>query len=353
MGSVVITQNRASLCLLQETVPAGNMSGRCWGRDLQHRELLTPHPALPGSFPAPPPFKLPVGACSNLGTWHGLDPVRNVGRVWAERRKGPVLTLGCKSESHHARLPSNAPWCKGSFPAQPQAGGGWAVPRQLLQQPRLPGTGHAAPLVLPNAKTPPPPRQQLVLGNSLLLHWLCCQDPWAAPPQLALALASTSTWTQAATQPLAPDTPWQHGSFPLARFNHEVATNALHRLGTPSPRLPDSKTPVGSPLEAVTFSPPPHTVPCWLQAVTGWHCAPAHATGPSTLRAQPRWPSWTPCGARAEALLPKAHPQWKRIDARESRGACTEATPSSPSPGSHCLAARLSFLTMVTFSLPW
>lgn len=98
VGSAVVTQNRATVCASSKRQSLlETYQGIAWGSDsLQEppREMLAPCPIVPGSFPSPPPFKLPVDACYSLGTQDtGLDLARNVGRVWAEGRKGLALTF--------------------------------------------------------------------------------------------------------------------------------------------------------------------------------------------------------------------------------------------------------------------
>lgn len=179
MGSVVITWNRTTVCAsskrqsLLETCQ-GSAGAVIYSAGTH---LLTPHPTVPGSFPFlhHSSYLLMLAVAWEPDT--GIDPVRNVGRVWAERRKGPALTLGCKSERHHTRLPSNAktPGHKGSLPVQLQPGRDWAAPRQ----PHLPGTGHMAPGALfarSNADASSHGKR-LALRHPLLLHSLCCQGP--------------------------------------------------------------------------------------------------------------------------------------------------------------------------------
>lgn len=61
----------------------------------------------------------------------------NVGRVWAEGRKGPALTLGCKSESHHVWLSSNAQdtWTQGVQPSPAE----WLPAWSIWDGPHCPG----------------------------------------------------------------------------------------------------------------------------------------------------------------------------------------------------------------------
>lgn len=67
MGSAVITQNRATVCTSSKRQSLlETYQGIAWGSDLLQeppREMPAPCPTVPGSFPSPPPFKLPVDAC--------------------------------------------------------------------------------------------------------------------------------------------------------------------------------------------------------------------------------------------------------------------------------------------------
>lgn len=119
VGPAVITQNRATVCASSKRQSLlETYQGIAWGSDfLQEppREMPELCPTVPGSFPSPPPLKLPVDACYSLGTQDtGLHRARNVCRVWAERRKDPALT----SQIHYMWLSPTAPDTRGPFLAE-------------------------------------------------------------------------------------------------------------------------------------------------------------------------------------------------------------------------------------------
>lgn len=79
VGPAVITQNRATVCASSKRQSLlETYQGIAWGSDfLQEppREMPELCPTVPGSFPSPPPLKLPVDACYSLGnTRHRAPP---------------------------------------------------------------------------------------------------------------------------------------------------------------------------------------------------------------------------------------------------------------------------------------
>lgn len=106
VGSAVITQNRALVCISPWDSPCWKHVGALLGQQFAAPGSADTAPQL-AAFPVPHHHGCLL-TLAHLGTWQGLDPARNAGRAWAERRKGPALTLGCKPESHRVRLPPEA-----------------------------------------------------------------------------------------------------------------------------------------------------------------------------------------------------------------------------------------------------
>lgn len=246
------------------------MSRRCWGSDFQPREspreLLTPHPAVPGSSPFPHHSSCLLALAAAWERDTGLDPVGNVGRVWAERRKGPALTLGCKSESHHTWLPSNAQDTRTQgVPSSPAR----AAPSLVYL---------GALLCSPHADTSSLPRAA-PLGNHLLLPLLCSQGPSRNASCFSPNLPQTRpppAPRQDGSQTLAPGTtgaPPRRA--PVTKQQRGQILGFLRILGYLAGASRPQKPPAANPARAAPALSP--LSPRRSHAVTGWHCASAAA----------------------------------------------------------------------------
>lgn len=189
VGSAVITQNRGTVCASSKRQSWLEIhQGTAWGSDfLQEppREMPAPCPTVPGSFPSPPPLKVPADACYSLEARNtGLDLARNVDR----RKERSCINL--KNPPHVA-----VTYCsryKGPFLAEER--GSKAVPvtaLSLWEQTQCPGASCTS-----QAETHLPHGEQLIPGNHLLLPWFCCQLPpktWAVSAPTCPTQAPVST----------------------------------------------------------------------------------------------------------------------------------------------------------------
>lgn len=239
VGSVVITQNRAIVCASSKRqsqletcqgiagaaiYSTGSHFGSCWHRTPLYLALFP--------FPHHSSCLLMLAVAWERDT--GLDPARNTGRVWAERRKGPASSLGCKSESHHTWLSSNA---QDTFaqrvppspaPAWQRLSGSEAAPAAALSL--------WEPSWASQCKDTSSHGEQLVLGNHLLLRMFCCQGPSrnvsSFSPNLLLTQPLSAPEQDRSRQTPAPDTPRQHGSF-VPRELQSESSNETGFLGFP------------------------------------------------------------------------------------------------------------------------